>query len=507
MSDQRYLLAIDAGTTAIKVVLFSQAGEMVAEATQEYSLITLGEEMIEMEPDTYWEACVTGIRSVLKEVDPTAVAALGISSQGETLIPINSQGKALRRAIVWLDNRASEEAKEIADKIDLDTFYQVSGSPEIVPCWPACKILWLKKNEPHIFEQTDKFLLLGDYLAYRLTGVAATGGSQSTSAGYFDVRSHQWWPEMLELIGLTKAKLPKLCAAGEPVGTITPQASAEIGLTTKTVICAAAMDQAAAAVGAGNIQPGTCTAMIGTALALGATVPEPTYDPQKRLPCYVHAAPDRWLLLPYCQTSAVVLKWFRDEFCQEEMESARQAGEDPYDRLTAMAQKVEPGSAGLLLLPHFTGSTSPRFSPQAKGVFFGISFNHTKSHFLRATMESVAFMLRENVELLNSLGVEVEEVRALGGAAKSPFWLQMMADVLGRPVVTMKCQEAACLGAALLAGAGAGIYPSLEEAVHSIVATRSRFAPDTKASQTYEKHYQHFLKTSSVLLDLCEQTG
>jgi len=360
-----YFLALDAGTTSTKVILFDKDGHSLATSIQEYHLLTPAEDWVELEPDQYWQACLDGIHQVLSNsaIHPDAIAALSVSSQGETLIALDGAGRPLRPAIVWLDNRAKEEALHVAKSFDPDAFYQVSGLPEVIPTWPACKILWLRNHEPAVSARTKKHLLVEDYLLYRFSGRFATEGSVSTTTGYFDIRSGEWWPEMLGFLGLSSESLPTLYRSGQVIGTVVPEAARETGLSTRTRIVTGAMDQVAAAVGSGNIAPGIVTETTGTALVLAATVDQPTYDPSKRFPCYYHALPGRYLLIPYCQAAGMVLKWFRDQFGQEEMARAQDSGRDPYDLLGELAAVVPPASDGLVLLPHLTGSTSPHFNP------------------------------------------------------------------------------------------------------------------------------------------------
>jgi len=489
-----WLLTIDAGTTAVKVCLFSQAGELVAASSQEYELLTPAEDWVELPAEVYWKCCVAGIREVLAQqgVTPPGILAVGVTSQGETLIPIDEAGQPLRHAIVWLDNRAGAEAQAVAASFELDRFYEITGLPEIIPTWPACKILWLREHEPEAFARAHKVLLVEDYLLYWLSGRYVTEGGICTSTGYFDIRTGQWWGEMLDAIGLRPEQLPDLLRSGEVVGPVTEEAARETGLSTETLVVTGAMDQIAGAVGAGNIAPGLVSETTGTALVLAATAHEPTYDPWKRLPCYYHALPGKYLLLPYCQTAGMALRWFRDQFGQGQS----------YDQLTALAAEVPPGCEGLVMLPHLTGSTSPHFNPQAKGVFYGITLGHTRPHFVRAILEAVAFMLRENVELLEELGVNVGELVSLGGGARSRLWLQIKADVTGLPLRTAECEEATSLGVAILAGVAVGLFPDVERACQQMVRMGARIEPNTAHHTLYEAAYDRYLRLYSSLQTL-----
>ena len=488
------LLSIDAGTTAVKVSLFDERGRMATSSLQEYTLLTPAEDWVELPAEVYWQSCVGGIREVLAQpgVTPEEILAVGVTSQGETLIPVGGEGQPLRNAIVWLDNRARAEAQAVAASFELDRFYEVTGLPEIIPTWPACKILWLREQERETFVQAHKYLLVEDYLLYRLSGRYVTEGGVCTSTGYFDIQTGQWWREMLDFIGVSPEQLPAPLGSGEVVGPVCEDASRETGLSTRTLVVSGAMDQIAAAVGAGNIAPGVISETTGTALVLAFTVNEPTYDPQKRLPCYYHALPGKYLLLPYCQTAGMAFRWFRDQFGQGQS----------YDQLTALAAEVPPASEGLLMLPHLAGSTSPHFNPRARGVFYGITLGHTRAHFVRAILEGVAFMLRENVELLQELGVEVGELVSLGGGARSTLWLQIKADVTGLPLRASECEEATSLGVAILAAVAVDLFPDVATACQQMVSIGPRIEPSSAHRALYEAAYDRYLRLYSSLQPL-----
>jgi xylulokinase len=500
----RYTLGIDAGTTAMKAVLFDQEGRALGQASQEYQLLTPAPDRAEMEPERYWQACCHCTRSLLAEtgVDPQEIAALAISSQGETLVVVDEAGDPLYPAIVWLDNRSQAEADQVRARFGVEMVFEVTGQPEITPTWPATKILWLRRHEPQVFERAHKFLLLEDYLLFRFTGRFVADPCLLSSSLLFDIRRKAWWAEMLGFIGLTPDRLPTVQESGQGVGELTADAARETGLWAGTVAATGGMDQALAALGAGNTRPGLITENTGGALAIVATLEEPVFDPQGGIPCHYHALPDTYYLLPWCQTAGMALRWFRDVFGQEEQEGAKRSGADAYDLLTAAAAEVPPGAEGLVALPHLMGAACPEFNPVARGVWFGIGLHHTKAHFVRAILEAVAYMLRRNVETLEELGVEVQEIRALGGGAHSPLWNQIKADALGVPVVTVNTEEVACLGAAILAGTAVGLYPSPEEAAQKLVTAQDRWRPDPAVKPIYDHGYAMYVRLYASLEEL-----
>jgi len=482
------LLSIDVGTTSIKVGLFQPDGKLKAISTQEYNLLTPSSNMVELPTEDYWMALSKGVKEVLdnSEVNPESILALSLSSQAETLICVNEKGKVLRNAIVWLDTRAEEESAQIAKKFSPELLYETTGLPKMSPIWPAPKILWLKENEPDVFNQTSKFLIVKDYLVWKLTGEFSTDLTESSSTFYLKLKEKDWWDEMLDFIGIKRDRLPTIFPSHEAVGNISPQVKSELGLCTNTKVVAGSMDQMATALGAGNVEPGVITESTGTALAVVATVDTPVYDPKRRVPCAPHCVPDRFVLYPYAETSGIVLKWFRDTF------PSLADGKEDYGQLLQLASRVSPGAEGLLALPHFTGTACPDFNPQARGAFVGISFKHKRAHFVRALVESVAFMLRENVDLLKGLSIPIRKVRSLGGAAKSDIWLKIKADVLDVPVEVPQCSEAASLGAAILAGIGTKVFPDISQAVKEVVKVKKSFYPEPDNVAIYQKIYQNY---------------
>ncbi len=501
-----YLLGVDAGTTGTKVVLFDESGKIIASAHQEYRLITPAPLVVELDARTYWSAFKGGVRKIIQMagVDRGRIKALAITGQGESFVPIGKNGQPLRRTIVWLDNRSEEETKLIKDEFSLEEVYHTTGSPEIVPTWESTKILWLKGNEPEVYKKTFRYLLVEDYLIYRLTGQFVGDGSLYTSTLLFDINGGKWWDKMLDFIGISSEQLPTLMQSGEIVGELTNGAAQETGLSKDTLVVVGGMDQACGCIGSGNVGPGIVTETTGASLNICVTTETPVFDPKRRIPCQYHAVAHKYILLPWCITAGMAMKWFRDEFCELEETEARRKGLDVYDIMTQQAKKISPGSEGVVVLPHLAGALSPEMNMNARGVFFGLSLRTGKKHLIRATMESVAFMLKKNLEVLQEMGIEIEEkeIRSLGGAAKSHLWNQIKADVTGKPLVTLDSPEAACLGAAILAGNAIGLFDSLEDACNKTVSIKERFNPNPKNEEIYERNYAIYLKLYENLKQL-----
>jgi len=488
------ILAVDLGTTALKCALHDLQGNVIAKNTQEYRLITPDALSVEMDTETYWNAFANAVAKVmsLSGVASSDVKALGISAQGETLVVVDKAGQPLRNAIVWLDNRAQAEADELGGRFGHRKAYEITGQVSIVPTWPAAKILWLQRHEPHLFEKVDKFLLLEDYFLHRLTGQYVCEGSLVTSTCYWNFSTKEWWPEMLQALGISTDQLPHYMESGVTVGKLLPNVANELGLSPKTVACTGGLDQACGAIGVGNIRPGVFSENTGAALAICATVSQPTLDPNNEMPCHYHGVPHLYMLHTFTG-GGIVLRWFRDEFSQMESAVAQASGIDAYDLMGAEAARVPPGCEGLVMLPHLQGAMAPEANPKAKGVFFGFTLRHGRSHFTRAIMEAVGFIVRRNIEVIEGLGVSVNEIRALGGGARSRIWKQIEADITRRPVVTTTNEEAATLGAAVLAGKAVGLYSSIEEAASQMVQIKERFEPDPNNLAIYEETYQAYV--------------
>ena len=460
-------LGIDFGTTSVKAVLFDEKLNELATFSEEYTLNTRGN-IVELVPEKYWELLQNALKKVREKAE---VHCLAIDTQCETLILTDEDGTPVRDAIVWLDNRATKEAEDLEKRFGRKLVYEVTGQPEVTATWPACKLLWVKRNEPEVWAKTRKIFLLEDYLLYRLTGEFVTEKTLQSSTIYFDIHHDSWWKEMLDEIGVEESMLPALLDSAKPVGEYE-------GIK----IVTSAMDQVAAAVGAGVIHKGIVSVMTGTTMAIYLpTDAAPEFDPDSFVPCH-YSFDGKFCLLSWSPTAGLALKWFRETFLDKYS----------FEELSAMADKIPVGSDGLTFLPYLCGSTMPKYNPDARGSFTGLTPEHTSAHFVRAIMESVACMLKSN---LDYLAVPVEEIRIMGGGAKSPVWCQMKADITGKRLVTLKNKETACLGSAILAGVGTGVFASVEEACAQIL-TGKEYKP---SGNDYTETYLKFEQADNVL--------
>ncbi len=464
----KYLLGADIGTTSLKAAVFDETGKMIRSATKDYTLIVSGDN-VEFPAEDYFELFLEAYNEISEGLE---IAALSVDTQCETMILTDENGKPLRDAIVWLDNRASAEADEIKAKFGNKCVYEVTGQPEITATWPAAKLLWVKKNEPEIFAQVKKVFLLEDYILYRLTGNFVTEQTLQSSTIYYDIHNKCWWKEMLDFIGVSESIFPKV-----------KNSATVVGEYKGTKVVTGAIDQIAGAIGAGVIGNGIISEMTGTTMAIFApcdSVPE--YNPQSIIPCHINFD-GKYCLLSWTPTAGIALKWFKNNLCEN----------FSFRELDKLAENVAAGSDGLVFLPFLCGSTMPKYNPDARGAFLGLTMEHTRGHFVRSILESVSCLLRENLEYL---GVRCDEIRSMGGGASSPLWCQMKADMTGKRIVTLENNETACLGSAFLAGMGAGIYKDISQC-SAMVAAKKIYTP---GNTDYTECYKNFLKAEERIL-------
>lgn len=457
----KYLLGVDIGTTSLKAAVFDENGVLQNSVTKDYTLNVNGD-FVEFPAEKYVELVVEAYTELSRD---TQIAALAVDTQCETMILTDKNGVPLCDAVVWLDNRAAAEAECIKAHFGNEKVYTVTGQPEITATWPASKLLWFKKNRPEIFEKTEKIFLLEDYILYRLTGEFVTEKTLQSSSLYFDIRNGCWWEEMLEFVGISKTMLPRLTDSATAIGTYH-------GATVVT----GAIDQIAGAIGAGVTETGTISEMTGTTMAIFAPCDEiPPFDPESIVPCHLNYD-GKYCRLAWTSTAGIALKWFKNNFCEEYS----------FKELDALAETVPAGSCGLTFLPYLCGSTMPKYDPLAKGAFVGFTMEHTRAHAVRAILESVACMLKAN---LDYLGVECEEIRAMGGGAMSPLWCHIKADLTRKKISVLKNKETACLGAAVLAGVGAGIFPNVKETCERLVKIEKTYQPsETDYTDCYKNY-------------------
>ena len=483
MSKKPCIAALDVGTSSVKVCLFTPEMEMICRSVQEYNIEARGNR-VEADGQLYINAISNGMKEAVAAADGYAVAAIGVTTQGETLAPVDESGKPLRPFIVWLDDRADAQAEKLKAELEEMEFYRTTGLPEISGALPLAKLMWLRQEEPEIYKNTYKFLLVEDFLLHRLTGRFVSEKALQTSTGWFDLQTDGLWNKGLAAAGIDTDKLPEILECGEKVGPLTAEAAELLGLNPGIPVVTGAMDQTAAALAGGCIKPGTVTETTGSALVLAACTDNPTFAEGHHVTVYRHALPGKFVYLPIGNTGGMALRWFRDQFCKD-----LPNGEEGYEAINRMVSEIPAGCEGLTFLPFLSGSVDPDSCPEATGCFFGARLSSTRAHFARSVMESIANLVRDFFEMLEKLGCPVQEVYSLGGGSRSPVWLQIKADVCGRSFRAMKSSEATAMGAAILAGWGAGI---IEAGKLPQNAPGKCYEPDETHREAYEKAYAQY---------------
>lgn len=465
----KYLLGADIGTTSLKAAVFDEQGNMQKIVSKDYTLIVSGDK-VEFPAENYWLLFKEAYDELSKEYE---ISAFSVDTQCETLILADEDGTPLCNAIVWLDNRATHQAEQIKEAFGNKKVYDVTGQPEITATWPAAKLLWVKQNEPKIFTKTKKIFLLEDYILFRASGKFVTEKTLQSSTIYFDIKNQCWWAEMLDFIGINEDQLPTLCDSSSVVGEF---------LGAKVVT--GAMDQIAGAIGAGVSEEGIISEMTGTTMAIFAPCSKmPAFNPDSIIPCHFNYD-NSYCLLSWTPTAGIALKWFKNEFCENLS----------FRQLDELAEKITPGANGLTFMPYLCGSVLPKYSPEARGAFMGLTMEHTRAHAIRSILESVACMLKESLDYLN---IDCDEIHSVGGGASSPLWCQIKADMTGKSISILENNETACLGSALLAGVGIGLFDNIPSACKQIVKVKRTFTP---SGADYTECYNNFKTAQDKVL-------
>jgi len=472
-------LGIDSSTTATKALLIDETGAVLGTASSEYTFETPRPLWSEQHPQLWWDGAVQAIRGVLQKtgVKGSDVKAVGLTGQMHGMVALDENGQVLRKAILWNDQRTGAECDEIREKVGKERFIRITGNDALTG-FTAPKILWVRNNEPEIYNRIRQVLLPKDYLRFRLTGMYACDKAGGAGTVLFDMERRDWSPEVCEKLAIPLEWLPQTFEGTEVTGTISAGAAAATGLQAGTPVVGGGGDQAASAVGMGVVQPGIVSVTLGTSGVVFAGTDAPLVEPEGRLHAFCHAVPGKWHFMGVMLSAAGSFRWFRDTLAP---------GED-FGELAEKAAAVPAGSEGLYFLPYLTGERTPYPDPLAKGAFVGLTVRHTRDHMVRAVLEGVAFGLKDSFELMKGAGLPpVEQVRISGGGSRSPAWRQIIAGVLDVELVQINTTEATAFGAALLAAVGAGAFSSVQDACReTIQVTGSTPAGD---SATYTEAY------------------
>jgi len=484
------LLGIDVGTTGAKVLVIDELGRIVARSFRPYPLLTPKPNWAEQDPEDWWAAVVDCLREVLGNgVEAREISAIGLTGQMHGAVAMGKDNEVLRPCILWCDQRTASQCEEIMGKFGRRRFLELTCNIAL-PGFTAPKILWIRENEPEIYGRIAKVLLPKDYIRFRLTGVFATEVSDASGTVLFDVRNRRWSGEVLSELGINGDMMPEAFESPFLSGEVSSESASLTGLRRGTPVAGGGGDQAAGAVGNGVVRDGLVSCTIGTSGVVFASCDGPLIDPEARLHSFCHAAPGKWHVMGVMLSAGGSLRWFRDTLGGEEVASAKERGVDPYVILAdELASLSEPGCEGLIFLPYLMGERTPYPNPNAKGVLFGLTLRHRKCDLVRSVMEGVAYGMRDSLELVKSLGIEIGQVRASGGGARSPLWRQIQADIYNSELVTVSVDEGPALGAALIAGVGAGIFEGVEDACERAITLATRTTPIPENVKLYGSYY------------------
>lgn len=482
----KLLLGIDIGTSACKVAVFEKSGKVVAQTNRPYKLYYPNPGWVEQNPEEWWQAIVEGIKEILMEVSADDIAGIGIDGQSWSAIPIDKDGNCLHNTPIWMDTRAREICERVIEKIGFEEIFEVAGNG-FEPSYSTPKMLWFKEVKSDVYEKTYKFLQSNSYIAMKLTGSVTQDLSQGYGIHFFDIKKCCYDEKLAEKLGLSVDKVPDLTECHKVIGEVTEEAAKITGLAVGTKVVAGGLDAACGTLGAGVYKKGQTQEQGGQAGGMSICLDEAVAHPKLILsPHVVHG---HWLLQGGTVGGGGVLRWFKEEFGENES----------FDELTALAEKINPGSDGVTFLPFMAGERSPIWNPDAKGVFYGLGFDKTKGHMVRAALEGVAYSLEHNLRTAAETGVEVGELMAMGGSANSLLWTQIKADVTGKVIKVPASDTATTLGAAILAGVGVGMYENFEAAVNETIVITREHRPDMEIHQKYKKSMELYLDLYSSL--------
>ncbi len=489
----KYLIGIDIGTSSTKTVLFDQNLNIKASSSMDYPIYQPNNGWAEQKPEDWKNAVLKTIRAVIDKsgVSGEDVISVGLSGQMHGLVMLDENNKVIRDAIIWCDQRTSEQCDEITEKIGAERLVEITANPALTG-FTASKILWVKNNEEHNYKKCRHILLPKDYIRFILTGEYATDVSDASGMQLMDIKNRCWSDEVLLKLGIDKDMLGRLYESSEITGKITPEAARLTGLGENTVVVGGAGDNAAAAVGTGIVKDGRAFVTIGTSGVVYAHTSKPVIDKKGRVHTFCCAVKGCWHIMGVTQAAGLSLKWFKDNFCAD---LDLNKDKDIYDTINILAEKSGIGANKLIYLPYLMGERTPHLDADCRGTFFGLSAMHKRADLLRAIFEGVAFSLKDCKDILDEMNILSRTFTVCGGGGKSPVWRQILSDAFNTEVKTISTDEGPALGAAILAGVGAGVFESVEQACENYIKTDIIIKPN-------KINYEKYLKLHKIYKNL-----
>ena len=473
-------IGVDLGTSAVKLLLMDEKGNIQKIVSKEYPIFFPNPGWSEQRPEDWYAQSIEGIKELTAECDKNQVAGISFGGQMHGLVVLDKEDRVIRPAILWNDGRTAKQTDYLNQVIGKDKLSEYTANIAFAG-FTAPKILWMKENEPENYAKIAKIMLPKDYLAYRLSGIFCTDVSDASGMLLMDVKNRCWSQEMLDICGITEEQLPKLYESYEVVGTLKPAVANELGLSENVKIIAGAGDNAAAAVGTGTVGDGKCNISLGTSGTIFISSEKFGVDEHNALHSFAHA--DGHYHLMGCMLSAASCnKWWNEEILGTTDYVAEQAG----------IKKL--GENRVFYLPYLMGERSPHNDPNVRAMFIGMSMDTTRSDMTQAVLEGVAFGLRDSLEVARSLGIQIDRTKICGGGAKSPLWRKIIANVMNLKVDVIESEEGPALGGAMLAAVGCGEYPAVDTIAEKLVKVVDTIEPEPELVAKYEERYQQFRK-------------
>lgn len=500
------LLGLDIGTTGCKAVVFNVKGEIIAQAYREYPLLSPRPEWSELDPNQVWKSTEEVLREIAIKSKKDPIQVLSISSQGEAAVPVGEEGEILGNTPVSFDGRTVEICQEVREKYSPQEMYKITGHAPL-PLHTLFKIMWVKRNQAEIYRKAWKFLCYEEFAIFKLGLPPTTDYSLAARTMFLDIRKKRWSEKMLGIGGIDESLLPGVKPSGTVVGEVKREIASSLGLPQGVKVVTGGHDQPMGALGAGVISEGIAMDATGTVECVTPAFKKPLLNQEMfhhNYVCYPHVVPDMYVTLAFNFSGGSLLRWFRDTLSPMEIAEARQTGKDVYDLIV---EKASDTPTSILVLPHFTTSGTPYFDPYTRGAILGLTFSATKEDLIKAFLEGITYEIKLNLELLNRAGIEIRELRAIGGGAKSPKWLQIKADIFNKRVLSLHTSEAACLGGAILGGVAIGIFSSISEAVEEMVKARAIYKPNPEIVGKYQRRFEIYSRIYPALKELNHQIG
>ncbi|WP_342513562.1 xylulokinase [Sporosarcina sp. FSL K6-1522] len=488
----KYILAHDLGTSGNKATLFSATGEMIGSSISSYDTHYFNEKWAEQNPEDWWNAVCTSTKQLIEQLGISSEDIQVVSFSGQMMgcLCVDQQGVPLRDSIIWADQRAQKQVEDLEQYLTQEEFYRIVGHRNTAS-YGIQKLMWIRDNEPEIYEKTYKTLNAKDYIVFKLTNSFYTDYSDGNGMGCFDLENLQWSDRIIKSSGIDPDKLPELKPSTFVAGKVTEEAAKATGLSPSTQVVIGAGDGVTASIGAGSVSEGKTYCSLGTSAWVTTTSKKPIFDPEMRTVTWAHAIPGYYAPNGTMQYAGGAFNWMKETICTSEKVEAERSGNSIYDLINEQIERTPAGSNGLLFLPYLLGERAPRWDSYSKGTYVGITSETTRSEMLRSVLEGVTFNLAIILEVLQK-HIDIEEMVIIGGGAKSEVWRQIIADVFALPVKAPKLlDEAGSMGAAIIGGVGVGIYEDFEVVERFITINQSQ-VNNSDNLELYEKSKRRF---------------